>query len=420
MISDFIRFLEDSPSVFHVVRAIGDRLRAAGFKELDERISFWRLKPGGSYFVTRNGSSIFSFRMPSKRIRAIHIMASHSDSPGFKIKPEPEIESAGCIKLNIEGYGGMLKSTWFDRPLTVAGRIIVDSPAGIEPRLVYADRDLLVIPSLAIHMNREVNEKPLTNVQTDMQPLFAAGAEKGGFMRMVAGDADVLDADLFLVNRTKPFVWGPEDEFISAPKLDDLMCVYGTLAGFLKAEVSETILQMHCVFDNEEVGSRSKQGAGSTFLADCISRIREEMGLTVSEIQAACQCGMMLSADNVHAVHPNFTDKADPVSRPAMNGGIVLKYQAGQLYTTDAVSGAWVRKLCAGEGIPVQTFVNRSDMRGGTTLGSIANTQLSMNTADIGLAQLAMHSSCETAGAKDLGYLAGLARVFAGVPVTLI
>ena len=417
--SDFVEFLCESPGVFHAVDAIARRLEKAGFSGLDERDPSWDLIPGGRYYVTRNGSACIAFRLPEGRPSELRIMASHSDSPCFKIKPDPEIESAGLVRLNIEPYGGMLKNTWYDRPLGVAGRVLIceDESKGIEQRLVYPDRDLLVIPSLAIHMDREANEKAMTNVQNDMLPVFADGPKKEKFLEIIAEAAGVnspesiLGMDLFVVNRQRPFVWGPEDEFISAPRLDDLMCVFGTLAGFVES-AGQNSLNMYCVFDNEEVGSRSRQGAESTFLTDCLERIRESLGLTFSEMQAAVQRGTMISADNAHAVHPNHTDKADPVNRPRMNGGIVLKFHAGQLYTTDGVSGAFVKKICRDNDIPLQTFVNRADMRGGSTLGNIANTQLSISTADIGLAQLAMHSSCETAGTRDVGYLVGFSRAF--------
>ena len=425
--SDFVEFLCESPGVFHAVDAIGRRLEMAGFLRLDEREPSWELVPGDRYFVTRNGSACIAFCLPEGRPAEIRIMASHSDSPCFKIKPDPEIEAAGLVRLNIEPYGGLLKNTWYDRPLGVAGRVLVEENGSIVQRLVYPDRDLLVIPSLAIHMDREANEKSMTNVQNDMLPVFASGPKREQFMQMIAEAAgadspeDIPGMDLFVVNRQRPFVWGPDDEFISAPRLDDLMCVYGTLAGFVEyasgreeGAAADGILAMHCVFDNEEVGSRSRQGAESTFLTDCLGRIRESLGLTFSEMQAAVQRGTMISADNAHAVHPNHMDKADPVNRPKMNGGIVLKFHAGQLYTTDGVSGALVRKICKDNDIPLQTFVNRADMRGGSTLGNIANTQLSISTADIGLAQLAMHSSCETAGTRDVGYLAGFARGFFG------
>ena len=426
-ITNFVDFLMESPGVFHAVDAIARRLEGAGFIRLDEKEPSWDMVPGGRYYVTRNSSSCIAFCLPESRPAVLRIMASHSDSPCFKIKPEPEIEAAGLVRLNIEPYGGMLKNTWYDRPLGVAGRVLIceDESKEIAQKLVYPDRDLLLIPSLAIHMDREANEKAMTNVQNDMLPLFAAGPKEEKFTEIIAEAAglespeSILGMDLFVVNRQKPFVWGPDDEFISAPRLDDLMCVYGTLAGFLEFSAkggNETagsgVLAMHCVFDNEEVGSRSRQGAESTFLTDCLGRIREGLGLTFSEMQAAVQRGMMISADNAHAVHPNHTDKADPVNRPKMNGGIVLKFHACQLYTTDGVSGAFVKKICRDNDIPLQTFVNRADMRGGSTLGNIANTQLSVSTADIGLAQLAMHSSCETAGTRDLAYLAGFSRVF--------
>ena len=417
--SDFVEFLCESPGVFHAVAAIACRLEKAGFSRLDEKDPSWNLIPGGRYYMTRNGSACIAFRLPEGRPAELKIMASHSDSPCFKIKPDPEIESAGLVRLNIEPYGGMLKNTWYDRPLGVAGRVLIceDESKGIEQRLVYPDRDLLVIPSLAIHMDREANEKAMTNVQNDMLPVFASGPKREKFLEIIAEAAGVsspesiLGMDLFVVNRQKPFVWGPEDEFISAPRLDDLMCVFGTLAGFVES-AGHNSLNMYCVFDNEEVGSRSRQGAESTFLTDCLERIRESLGLTFSEMQAAVQRGTMISADNAHAVHPNHTDKSDPVNRPRMNGGIVLKFHAGQLYTTDGVSGAFVKKICRDYDIPLQTFVNRADMRGGSTLGNIANTQLSISTADIGLAQLAMHSSCETAGTRDLAYLVKFSRMF--------
>jgi len=443
----FLSFIEKSPSVYHVIGNIKDVLRKNGFKELDEREPDWAVCPGGKYFVTRNHSSLLAFCAPTGTIRSVRAMVSHSDSPTFRIKPDPEMESAGCVRLNIEPYGGMLKSTWYDRPLTVAGRVLTQEPDGtIRQRLVHVDRDLLVIPSLAIHMDREANEKNLSNVQNDMPPLFALGKADEGFRKIVAeaaglgeGEEDrILGSDLFLVNRTRPVIWGSAGEFISSPKLDDLMCCYGSLQGFLRAadlpagagspaiqaEVgcpgsqtdadipADTALTIFCVFDNEEVGSSTKQGAASTFFTDVISRVREALCLPAAALRAAAARGMMISADNAHAVHPNHTDKADPVNRPAMNGGIVLKLHANQKYTTDGVSEAQVRHLCRRHGIPLQTFVNRSDMRGGSTLGNILNSQFSISTADIGLAQLAMHSSYETAGAQDLSHLVRFSECF--------
>ncbi|MBR2188141.1 MAG: M18 family aminopeptidase [Eubacterium sp.] len=415
-----VQFIQESPTAFHVTEGIRRRLLEAGFRELDERKRNWLLEPGGKYFVRRNGSSVISFRLPAGALEAIHLTASHSDAPGFKIKPDPEIESAGCVKLNIEPYGGMLKATWYDRPLTVAGRVLYDDGGAIRSSLIHIQKDLMIIPSLAIHMNRDANEKTAGNVQTDMLPLFAAGEKQGDFLKEAAAAAGlsadetdrILDMDLFLVNRMEPSVWGKQGAFLSGPRLDDLMCCYATFAGFTAAGSSDGILAMHCVFDNEEVGSRTKQGAESTFLPDCLTRIAEALGVSWTQMLSAAAKGLMISADNAHAVHPNHVDKADPVNRPVINGGIVLKSHAGQKYTTDAVSAAHVIRLCRAHGIKMQRFVNRSDQAGGSTLGNIANTQLSMNTADIGLAQLAMHSAYETAGTEDLKSLAEFCRYF--------
>lgn len=449
-------FIRRSPSCFHVVENLKNELLEHDYEELREEQS-WNLKPGGRYFVTRNGSSILSFRLPALsegEIRSAHIIASHSDSPTFKVKPSPEIcVNADEIKLNIEKYGGMLCSTWFDRPLSVAGRVLVlvpgaegrssasgiegsrdeeaaggqaeNSPAfRIEQRLVNIDRDLLMIPSLAIHMNRNANDGTAYNVQKDMLPLFSQNGDREGFRKLIADAAGVeeekgekiLGEDLFLVNRTPQSVWGADREFISSPKLDDLECCYSSFLGFLdsgmEAGSGTGILGMHCVFDNEETGSRSKQGAESTFLRDTLDRIMDGLGLGREDCHRILANSFMVSADNAHAVHPNFPDKADPVLRPRMNQGIVIKNHANQLYTTDGVSEAIFRCLCEAHKIPCQGFVNRSDMRGGSTLGNISNTQVSMNTVDIGLAQLAMHSSYETAGARDPQYLAMFSKYF--------
>ena len=242
----FLSCIEKSPSVYHVIGNIKDLLRENGFEELDEREANWAVRPGGKYYVTRNHSSLLAFCVPAGTIQSVRAMVSHSDSPTFRIKPDPEMESAGCVRLNIEPYGGMLKSTWFDRPLTVAGRVLTIEPDGsLRQRLVHVDRDLLIIPSLAIHMDREANEKNASNVQNDMPPLFATGKAEGSFRKVIAeaaglgadpADAErILGADLFLVNRTAPVIWGTDREFISSPRLDDLMCCYGTLQGFLHA-----------------------------------------------------------------------------------------------------------------------------------------------------------------------------------------
>ena len=313
------------------------------------------------------------------------------------------------VKLNVEKYGGMLCGPWFDRPLSVAGRVIVQDGNKLETKLVDVDRDILMLPSLAVHMNRDVNDGYKYNFQKDMLPLFRMNGSKTDFLSMIAAEAgvekeNIKGSDLFLYDRMEGRVWGAEDEFISAPRLDDLQCAFTSMKGFLKSQ-SEKSVSVLCVMDNEEVGSGTKQGAGSTFLYDVLRRINFSMGRSEEEYWTAVAASFMISGDNGHAVHPNYADKTDPTSRPYLNGGIVIKHSANQKYTTDAVSAAVMRCLCDRAGVPYQNFLNRSDMLGGSTLGNISNSKVSLNTVDIGLPQLAMHSSYETAGAKDMEYM---------------
>lgn len=410
-----LKFIQKSPTAFQAVEEMSQRLQKEGFKELKEE-KHWDLKAGGNYFVTRNHSAVIAFSIPKKPAWKFHIMASHSDSPALKIKENPEMEvEKAYIKLNVERYGGMLLAPWFDRPLSVAGRLIVRKNGEIQEKLVAVDKDLLVIPNLAIHMNREVNDGYKYNVQKDMLPLYSDYDGKGSFMKLMAAEADVaeediLGHDLFLYDRTPGTVWGANEEFISAPRLDDIQCAFASLEGFLRGERKESIA-VHCVLDNEEVGSTTKQGAASTFLKYTLMRINMGLGRTQEEYLMTLADSFMVSADNAHALHPNHTDKTDPVNRPVLNGGIVIKYNANQKYCTDGVSAAIFKDICDRAEVPYQTFVNRSDMAGGSTLGNISNTQVPMKTVDIGLAQLAMHSVYETTGAKDTESLAKAAAV---------
>lgn len=410
-----LKFIQKSPTAFQAVEEMSQRLQKEGFKELKEE-KHWDLKAGGNYFVTRNHSAVIAFSIPKKPAWKFHIMASHSDSPALKIKENPEMEvEKAYIKLNVERYGGMLLAPWFDRPLSVAGRLIVRKNGEIQEKLVAVDKDLLVIPNLAIHMNREVNDGYKYNVQKDMLPLYSDYDGKGSFMKLMAAEADVaeediLGHDLFLYDRTPGTVWGANEEFISAPRLDDIQCAFASLEGFLRGERKESIA-VHCVLDNEEVGSTTKQGAASTFLKDTLMRINMGLGRTQEEYLMTLADSFMVSADNAHALHPNHTDKTDPVNRPVLNGGIVIKYNANQKYCTDGVSAAIFKDICDRAEVPYQTFVNRSDMAGGSTLGNISNTQVPMKTVDIGFAQLAMHSVYETTGAKDTESLAKAAAV---------
>ena len=424
-LNGLIDFLKKSPTCFHAVENLRGILLENGFTELAESRR-WELIPGGSYFTVRNGSSIIAFRVGTDLSEAgFTVTASHSDSPCFKIKENAEINVRNrYVQLNTEGYGGMICSTWLDRPLGVAGRVLVRSKdiggrETFETRLVDFDRDLVLIPNVAIHMNRKINDGFTFNKQIDMVPLFGSGeVQKGEFREMVAKAAgvdskDILGSDLFLYNRMEPTVWGAHNEFLSSGKLDDLECAYGTLQGFLQGKNDRSI-QVWCCFDNEEVGSGTKQGADSTFLKDVMIRVAKGLGMDDEDFRCLQARSFMLSCDNAHAVHPNHPEKTDVGNCTYMNGGIVVKSHAGQKYTSDAVSVAVFRGICEKAGVPVQFFANRSDEAGGSTLGNIAMAHVSMNTVDLGLAQLAMHSSYETAGVKDLDYLVRASAAFYG------
>lgn len=319
-------------------------------------------------------------------------------------------------KLNVEKYGAMICAPWFDRPLSIAGRIMVQDETGIRPVLVNVERDLLMIPNVAIHMNRNVNDGYAYNVQKDMCPVFGDEKAKDSFLKLIAAQAGVeekqiLGMDLFLYNRQQGTFLGYDNEFIASPRLDDLQCLYGSLMGFLAAKPGRNAA-VFCAFDNEETGSVSRQGAASTFMKEVLYRISLACGKSQEEHMGALAGSFMISADNAHAVHPNHADLADPVNRPQMNQGIVIKFNAAQKYTTDAISSAVFRSICDRAGVPYQIFTNRSDMAGGSTLGNISNTQVSLYAVDIGLAQLAMHSPYEMAGVKDTAYLKQVAEVY--------
>lgn len=405
---ELMAFIKKSPTAFHVVNIFSQMLEKSGFTKLNE-MDRWEIKPNGKYYVTRNDSSIIAFRMPENvDFDNFQISAAHSDSPAFKIKENPEmIEDSNYVTLNVEKYGGMLMAPWLDRPLSVAGRVIIKDGNTLKPVLINVDRDLCVIPNLAIHMNRDANNGIKYNPQKDMIPLFGEISSKNKFKELIAKEADtdaeaIISIDLFVYNRELGTIWGAENEFISAPRLDDVMCAYSCINALIKSkETNKESVNVCAVFDNEEVGSTTKQGADSSFLSDVLSRISMCTGKDSEDFVRACASSFMLSADNAHAVHPNYKEKADPTNRPYMNKGIVIKYNANQKYTTDAISAAVFKEICKKAGVDVQSYVNRSDIPGGSTLGNISNSHISINTVDIGLAQLAMHSPYETAGVKD-------------------
>ena len=404
-----LAFIKKSPTAFQATAEMEKKFAENGYQLLSEQ-EYWKLQPGGKYIVTRNHSALIAFSIPKKECRKFHIIASHSDSPAFKIKENPEMRVENAYtKLNVEGYGGMLMAPWFDRPLSVAGRVVVRRDGSLKEELVNIDRDLVMIPSLAIHMNREANKGVSYNPQKDLLPLLGCGDSRPELLNIIAEELkvsteDILAHDLFLYNRTEGTIWGADREFVSAPRLDDLQCAFASMEGMLAGKHEESIA-VHCVLDNEEVGSGTKQGAASTFLKDTLTRIHRNLGYNEEDFLVHLANSLMVSADNAHAVHPNYTEKADPTNRPYLNEGIVIKYNANQKYCTDAVSAAMFKDICHTASVPVQTFTNRSDMAGGSTLGNISNTQVALNTVDIGLPQFAMHSPYETTGVKDTEYL---------------
>lgn len=406
-------FIERSPVSFAAVQTAQSMLEAAGFVRLSFQ-NTWDLLPGGKYYVTRNGSSLIAFIVPEKPNGGFMIAASHSDSPCFKLKTESEVAMFDrYLKLNTEGYGGMIMSSWFDRPLSLAGRAIIKNGAAFETRVVTFDRDLCLIPNVCIHFNREINSGYKYNAAVDTLPLLSNKAEKGTVKKLVADRLGVepdaiVSMDLYVINRTRGSVFGADDAFFCAPRIDDLQCAYTTLAALLEANNPRAI-PVYALFDNEEVGSATKQGAASTFLFDVATRIAAHYGRALSEMLPA---SFMLSCDNGHALHPNHPELSDAKNAPHMNGGVVIKHNANQRYTTDALSEALFAEICNRAGVPVQHFANRSDIAGGGTLGSISNTRVSLKTVDIGLAQLAMHSAVETGGVLDTDYMIRASKAF--------
>ncbi len=409
-------FIDESPTCFHAVANLEKMLDEQGFVGLSER-ERWKLKTGGRYYVNRNGSSLIAFTIPKEKPSGFHMAAAHSDSPCFKIKESPEIAVNDCyLKLNVEKYGGMILSTWLDRPLSVAGRIVVKDGDNLRSCLVDLKRDAAVIPNLAIHMNRDMNKGVEYNAQTDMQPIIGEASCKGSLMKQLAKQAgvkekDILGSDLYLYNRDRCRLIGMDDNFIAGPRLDDLECAYAGIAA-LRDCMSEHYVNLCAVFDNEEVGSGTKQGAASTLLRDVLERICDGLGIGGEEYKCLLADSFLISADNAHALHPNHPEKADETNRPMLNGGIVIKYHGSQKYATDAYSAAVMKDICNRSKVPYQSYANRADIAGGSTLGNIAMSQVSVNTVDIGLPQLAMHSALETAGAKDIDYLIEALRTF--------
>lgn len=393
-------FLNQSYTCFHAVRQLQIKLEQAGFIQLYEE-NQWSIDAGGKYYVIKNGSSIIAFQIPKEVNQpTCAIIASHSDSPCYKLKPNMTLQDMRnhYTRLNTEPYGGMLHYTWLDRPLGVAGRIFTEEGDSISEQLVELDQTL-VIPSVAIHMNRSSEFSP--NPQVDLLPIFAESATTfEETLSLYAKGKTILSHDLFLYNKEEACLGGANQEYILSGRLDDLECAYLSIDALVNATPSS--IAIAAIFNNEEVGSRSSNGADSSFLMDVLTRIAQALSL---DFYALMTQSFMISADNAHAVHPNHPEKSDTSNAVYMNKGIVIKHQAGLSYTTDGYSEAIFKKLCQMAQVPYQDYTNRSDVRGGSTLGAIAQSHLSIPSVDVGLAQLAMHSCYETAGTQDVIYM---------------
>lgn len=410
---ELFRYLNRAVSPFHAVSEAAEELIQHGFTRLEET-GLWKLNSGGKYYVTRNQSSIVAFELPMEKPEFYHLTASHSDSPTFRLK-KYKVACKQYAKAETEGYGGMIMSSWLDRPLSLAGRAIVRTPEGILARLIAADRDIFVIPNLAIHFNRDINKGYSYNPHVDLQPVY--GGEDGDLEKVVAGEAsclseDIVDTDLFLYVRQPAVCVGAGQEFFMSPRIDDLACAYTTLRGFLEAKKPKRAASFWCMFDSEEVGSGTRQGALGNFLPEILARVEAGLGIEEEERAARRSRSLLISADNAHACHPNFPEKSDAEFPVLLNQGPVIKYNANQKYTTTGFTAAAFAELCKRHDIPVQRFANRADVPGGSTLGNLLSHQFSIPMLDIGLAQLAMHSAVETAGCRDIDYMTRAVRAF--------
>lgn len=424
MIKRLLSFLDASPVNFLAVKNIADTLAANGFRRIDPALPLGEVKSGDRFFITKNDSSIYAFRIGNKPIAdaGFHMICAHCDSPTFRIKPNAEmLTEGGIVKLNTEVYGGPIMSTWFDRPLTLAGRVIVRGEDVMQPEtlLLHIKRPLLQISNLAIHFNRQVNDGVALSKQKDVLPLLGqitSQLETGNLLMNVILEElnstiadcqfcakDVLDFDLYLADATPACTFGVHNEFISSGRLDDLSMCYAGLEALIASDTTDTT-QVLALFDNEETGSQTKQGAGSPFLAYILKRIAMSQSHTEEAYYQAVERAFMISADNAHAWHPNYPEKYDPTNHPMLGGGPVIKFNAAQKYASDAVSAAVFAGLCEKAGVPCQRFVNHSDVAGGSTLGNILASSIPLRGVDMGNAILAMHSCRETGSVVDHEY----------------
>ena len=418
MIKRLLSFLDASPVNFLAVKNLTEELQQHGYRRIDTTEALGTVKAGDKFFVTKNDSSIYAFQIGRNPLAetGFHMICAHCDSPTFRIKPHAEIDcEGGIVKLNTEVYGGPIMSTWFDRPLTLAGRVIVKSKDVMTPTtlLLHVKRPLLQITNLAIHFNRQVNDGVKLSRQKDVLPILGIindELEKGNLLmniileelnkQQTVAREDILDFDLYLADATPACTFGAHNELISSGRLDDLSMCFAGLEALLASQPTDTT-QVLAIFDNEETGSQTKQGAGSPFLSYMLKRIALAQGGTEEAYYQAVERAFMISADNAHAWHPNYSEKYDPTNHPMLGGGPVIKFNAAQKYASDAYSASVFAGLCKKAGVPCQRFVNHSDVAGGSTLGNILASSIPLRGVDMGNAILAMHSCRETGSTAD-------------------
>ena len=421
---EVIEFIDESPSTYHVVKNCSDILDENGFERIMPREK-WEIKKGGKYFLKKSSSTIIAFTVGEDFDvkNGFKIFGAHTDSPCFRIKPSPEIVTENVVRLNTEVYGGPILSTWFDRPLSIAGRVIVKGENSFFPRTVKIkiDEPLLTIPNLAIHQNREVNNGVKIDKQNDVLPVISLinkNFEREGYLERVILEKtgikkeDIIDFDLYLYATEKGCLLGANEEFMSSPKIDNLASVYTGLIGLLEAEENQDRINIFVAFDNEEIGSATKQGADSNYLLNTLERISLALGLSRGDFLQMLESSYILSADAAHAAHPAHLGKTDPTNRGKINEGISIKISAKQKYTSDGYSIAVIKQLIEGTEIQIQPFVNESNELGGSTIGPISSTHLDIDGVDLGVPMLAMHSVRELCGIFDVFYLKELAKEF--------
>ena len=404
---DLMNFIDATPNAYFCVDNLRKKLIENGFVELYENQNWDNLTEDGKYFVVRNDSSLIAFKMSNKKENiGFNIISAHTDSPSFSIKPNAEMFDGNYLKLNVGGYGGMLNYTWLDRPLSLAGRVVTLKDGVYEKQLLNINKDLLIIPSQAIHINRDANEKNALNHQVDMLPVVSLCNDKKlediikESLAVSGKEVDkICECDLYLYNRDNAKYVGLNDELILAPRLDDLASLFPAFNGFVESD-NENSINVLCAFNNEEIGSLTPQGADSTFLIDTLTRIAEASNIN---LHTALSNTFVVSADNAHAMHPNAAAKSDPTNKVLLNKGVVIKHHIN--YTTDAVTSSIFKGICNNAEVPYQDFACRSDMRCGATLGGISQSHVGVDSVDIGLPQLAMHSTNETIGSKDVLYM---------------